>query len=79
MCVRNLCEGNVENQEVCVVWLIILWCFKICLCMCILYKFVSSLQMQGVLQDELLEAQGIEVDVDSSSGKFSFRQTQKKE
>mmetsp|Transcript_26533 Transcript_26533/g.44857 ORF Transcript_26533/g.44857 Transcript_26533/m.44857 type:complete len:604 (+) Transcript_26533:100-1911(+) len=54
MCVRNLCEGNVENQE-----------------------FVSSMQLQGVLKDELLERQGIQVEMDPARGKFSFTQKKK--
>lgn len=32
------------------------------------------MQLQGVLKDELLEKQGIRVEVDPSRGKFSFSQ-----
>jgi hypothetical protein len=42
-------------------------------------QFVSSMQLRGVLKDELLEKQGIRVEMDPARGKFSFTQTKPSE
>jgi hypothetical protein len=37
-------------------------------------EFVSSLQPQQVLQDELMREHGVSVEMDPASGKFKFKQ-----
>lgn len=75
MCVRNLCEGNTDNQEVMTNFsFYAMLHFNVALMLSLLLQFVSSMQLKGVLKDELLEKQGISVEVDPACGKFSFSQ-----